>query len=355
MNITTDLDQVSPDYNKPPEGYEWWYFDGISHDGEFSFVIIFYHENPFSTKKIKKLEADPLQTGAHPAISVSVYRNSKPVYYSFFEFKENAFHWDADQLSLKVENNSFRYGLKNNEFSYELYLDQQLPSGYELKGSITGKGRVTDPTLLSSESKDKHLWNLVHPSLEFKADLNMKGKNGEEVIETEGLGYHDHNIGYEPMKESFKDWYWGRYHFKDFTLIYYLMEKHDDKQFEAWLIDRENRTVLEHFGEAELSYKSSNVLGLRSARKINLNKPQVTVNINLKDKIDDGPFYQRFIGNSVINYKGQVFAAQGISEYIYPDNIYKKIFWPLVHMRLNYAEDATHWVQKSPLMYPWTW
>jgi carotenoid 1,2-hydratase len=355
MNITTDLDQVSPDQGKPPEGYEWWYFDGISHDGEFSFVIIFYHENPFSTKKIKELQSRPDEYHVHPAVSVSIYRNSKPVYYSFLEFDENSFSWDPELLLLKVENNIFQYNLVNEQFTYELKLDQTLPSGYSLKGSIIGRGALPDKALLESKSKDRHLWNLILPRLQFKTDLRLVGINGEELIKKEGMGYHDHNIGYEPMKESFEDWYWGRYHFKDFTLIYYLMNKHDERQFEAWLINEENSMVLEHLSEAELDYISSNMFGLRSARKIELKSAQVTVNINLRDKIDNGPFYQRILGNSVIKYKGQVQVAQGVSEFIYPKDIYQKIFWPLVHMRLNYTDQKEHWVQKSPLMYPWTW
>lgn len=355
MNISTDLDQVSPDHGKPLEGYEWWYFDGMSYDGEFSFVIIFYHENPFSTKKIKELQKEPVEGKIHPAVSISIYRNSKPVYYSFLEFDEKAFNWDSEQLRLCVDNNSFQYDLKNDLFTYKIKIDQTLPSGHSLRGSISGSGPLPEKTLLESKSKDKHLWNLILPSLHFNTDLRLNGKDESEVIKTEGRGYHDHNIGYEPMKDSFKDWYWGRYHYDEFTLIYYLMEKHDERQFEAWLIDSENHKVIEYLSEAELGYKVSNVFGLRSARKINLKSPQVTVNINLRDKIDDGPFYQRFFGNSVIKYRGQVHAAQGISEYIYPENIYKKVYWPLVHMRLNYTKHKTHWVQKSPLMYPWTW
>lgn len=355
MNITTDLDQVSPDYGKPPEGYEWWYFDGMSHDGEFSFVIIFYHENPFSTQKIKRLQSKQDGPQIHPAISISIYRNSKPVYYSFLEYDEHAFNWDASDLTLTIENQSFRYDIKDGRFNFEMNLNQILPSGYSIEGTISGSGMLTPKSLIESKSHDRHVWNLILPRLEFETELRMKGTDGEEVITKKGIGYHDHNTGYEPMKESFKDWYWGRYHFEDFTLIYYLMEKQDDRQLEGWLIDNKNARVLEYLNEAKFREISTNIFGLSSARKIELKTQQTTVNIDLRDKIDNGPFYQRYIGNSVIKYKGQVHAAQGISEYIYPENIYHKLYWPLVHMRLNYTNARTHWVQKSPLMYPWTW
>ncbi|MDR9418780.1 hypothetical protein [Gracilimonas sp.] len=355
MNISTDLDQISPVYDKAKAGYEWWYFDGMSNDGVYSFVIIFYHDNPFSTKKIKELLKDDRTYKNHPAVSVSVYENNKPVYYSFLEFESNAFHWDKNDLRLTIENLSVQYSLSEGKFELELNLDQELPSGHRIKGNIAGTGSLPSAQLIESDSEDNHLWNLILPVMDIEADLSMDGKRGEKRLKFTGKGYHDHNIGNEPMKESFRDWYWGRYHFRDFTLVYYLMQKNTEREFKAWLIDSNNESILEKFNTADLSYYSRNWFGLNSARKIDLTKGEVIVNINCKDKIDDGPFYQRFIGNSVIKYNGQVNAAHGISEYIFPKNIYKRLFWPLVHMRLRYLKEEPHWVQKSRLLYPWTW
>lgn len=355
MNISTDLDRVSPEMNKPSGGYEWWYFDGLSSDGEYGFVVIFYHDNPFSTKKIEKLEHNEEDKSPHPAISISIYRNKKTIYYSFLEFEKDDFNWESNELKLKIGNNHFQYDPSNDRFSFEMGLNQTLASGHSINGMITGGGGLPPKDLITAKSQEKHEWNLVLPVLDFRMDLEVNGLNGKEKIAAKGKGYHDHNIGFEPMKESFKEWYWGRYHFGDFTLIYYLMEKHGSQQLEAWLIDAENGSVLEYITEADCTYKTRNWFGLYSARKIDLISPQVSVNIQCKDKIDDGPFYQRFTGNSIINYNGQVHAAHGISEYIYPENIYRKMFWPLVHMRLRYVGEQPHWVQKSGFMYPWTW
>ncbi|WP_322570634.1 hypothetical protein [Rhodohalobacter sp.] len=63
--------------------------------------------------------------------------------------------------------------------------------------------------------------------MDWEVDLAVRGKKVEQDITFSGIGYHDHNIGQEPMKESFRDWYWGRYHFEEFTLVYYLMQKHE--------------------------------------------------------------------------------------------------------------------------------
>ncbi|MEQ8525764.1 hypothetical protein [Gracilimonas sp.] len=355
MNISTDVRQITPDFNKSFGGYEWWYFDGLSEDGQQGFVIIFYQTNPFSTQYIKDLEAGQVGRVSYPAISVSLYKGGKTVYYSFLEFGKDEFTWDDETKTLSVEQNSVEYVFKNNELSFEIKLGQELPSGHKVHGRIKGEATKGNENLIQSVSEDRHSWNLLTPGTSVKAQLEVVGKNGEEVLNFTGNGYHDHNTGQEPMKESFRDWYWGRYHFKDFTLVYYLMQKRNTEQFEAWLIDRDNQQVLEKFSDAEMSYFTRNWFGLKSARKIELKEGETTVNIQCSTKIDDGPFYQRFKGESIVNYNGQVYAAHGISEYIYPENIYKKMFWPLVHMRLNYREQRPHWVQKSRLLYPWTW
>jgi carotenoid 1,2-hydratase len=261
----------------------------------------------------------------------------------------------ADHLTLTVDTNSVQYCVTENAFGFEIELDQELASGHSIKGVISGEGGLSPSSLIQSKSTDRHLWNLVLPGLIFDANLMVDGRGGKSKISFQGNGYHDHNIGYEPMKNSFRDWYWGRYHFEDMTIIYYLMNKHESQQFEGWLIDRQNQSVLTYFSTAELEYYSRNWFGLHSARKIELKTGEVTVNIQCRNKIDDGPFYQRFLGDSILRYNDQIYVAQGISEYIYPKNIHKKMFWPLVHMRLRYMKEKPHWVQKSRLMYPWTW
>ncbi|WP_020401994.1 hypothetical protein [Gracilimonas tropica] len=354
MNISTDFKAHSPAEKLSGEGYEWWYFDGQSHDSEYHFVIIFYHSNPFSVNNIKELSNGKFKNPA-PAISVSLYRKSKPVYYSFLEYEESSFHWDEQEMELRVGDDLFNYRPKEQKLLVNLRLDQKLDSGHFIKGSLKAEGSWPNPQLIHSENDDRHAWNLIMPRMDWEVDIETGLHEDHKVVQFKGIGYHDHNVGQEPMKDSFKDWYWGRYHFEEFTLVYYLMNKHQEEQMEAWLIDHDNKTVLEYFTDQKLSYFSRNVFGLHSAKKIELNSNQASVNIQYRNKIDNGPFYERFQGNAILRYNDEVIAAQGISEYIYPENIYNSLFWPLVNMRLRYMYKDAHWVQKSSLMYPWTW
>lgn len=355
MNITTDFKSVTPDPKLPFGSYEWWYFDGISDNGEWAYVIILYQQNPFSTRYIDQIEKGKKEASLHPAISVSLYKDQKPVYYSFLEYGPESFEWDQKEKAIRISDDRASYWINEEEIGFEVKLSQDLSSGHSIHGKIEGKGKVLSPQLLSGESTDQHYWNLLHPSLSVNADLNFKGKGGKQKAQFEGRGYMDHNVGREPMKESFQDWYWGRFHFEGKTLIYYLMQKKEERQFEGWLIDDHTQSVEQHISEARLEEYARNWFGLKSALKIELDSSQVVVNIQNANKIDEGPFYRRFISDCIMKYSDKIYAAQGITEYIKPSKIHDRRFWPLVHMRLRYMYEEAHWVQKSPFMYPWTW
>ncbi len=359
MNISTDFKQIPPDFEQAPGGYEWWYFDGMDSQSNISYVIIFYRNNPFSPRYIKNLQSFEKPKRIFPAISISVYEGDEPIYYSFLEYGPGDFKWKESEESIQlcIGDDYVKYVLgEPDKIKFELNINQKLDSGFELILNLKGEGRLSAPDLLNNQQDENHLWNLISPKHKVNGSLvisSKKNKTGSWSFS--GTGYHDHNRGDEPMKNNFRDWYWGRFHFEGFTLVYYLMQKHDQKQFEGWLIDDQNGSLEQAFSDANLNEFGKSIFGLHSALNIELESSQVIVNIDNVRKIDNGPFYQRFLGNSIINYNGQAVGAQGISEYIYPNNIYKKLFWPLVNMRLQYKDEKAHWVQKSPLMYPWTW
>lgn len=355
MQISTDIQKLKPTINHPEGAYEWWYFDGLSIDKTYGLVIILYLNNPFSTKYINELDDAGVRSSKHPAISISLYKQQKTMYYSFLEFGEEDFSWNEDDWVLSIGNHQLRYTFAEGELSFRLEIDQELASGHKLSGQLTGTTEVPAENMITKGRGENHIWNLLLPFVNMEVTLQVSDGNREEVIKGKFQGYHDHNYGAEPMKESFREWYWGRYHFEDVTLIYYLMNKHQNEQFDAWLIDKRSQQVVCSFDKVNLSYEQSSFFGLKSARKIELFNNETEATIQLRKIVDNGPFYQRFIGEGIVKYNGQVQAAHGISEYIQPNNIYNKVYWPLIHMRLRYMEEEPHWVQKSNLLYPKTW
>ncbi|HKK45553.1 MAG TPA: hypothetical protein VJ964_08530, partial [Balneolaceae bacterium] len=206
--------------------------------------------------------------------------------------------------------------------------------------------------------EEGHRWNLVQPRAEVRAEINISSKKeNPQKIEFKGRGYHDHNTGREPMREEFKDWYWGRFHFDDLTLVYYVMNRQKGEQHRAWLIDKKNERVLDVLEDIELQDRQLSLFGLHTARKLSLHSPNAAVQIQQSKLLDNGPFYQRYLSDAFLRISGEqiVESQTGVTEYIHPSRIYSRIFWPFVDMRIRYTAGRPHWVQRSKRLYRWTW
>ena len=407
MHLLSDIRRDARHPKSRPGSYEWWYFDGISEDGDYQVVIIFYEGCPFSTRYIRSTEKDPegedAQAVRHPAISISLYHKGEPIFYCLSEYPPEQCSFDETQAEVTVGENSFRFSKRETHGSdgfgsYDLRINERLPSGDELKGILTFSGMDPNERLFSGNGKapgkvsDKvsgkvpgamatasasasdtaskddgpgHLWNLVMPRANMQCRINLL-RNGLIVKELkfEGEGYHDHNLGSEPMKESFRDWYWGRVHFPQGTLVYYIMNKNGKdggkkqlvQDYRAWFISPDNRRLLYTMELAGLKKRSTNGFLLRPARRLQFKEKELEIEVRHKVVADSGPFYCRYISEAKLTHPAlEPQTTTGIAEYIRPDRIHRRLFWPLVHMRLRYVDQKPHWVQRSPRLFRWTW
>src|SRR5699024_12132355 len=101
------------------------------------------------------------------------------------------------------------------------------------------------------------------------------------TINFKGTGYHDANAGKNPLRNDFKDWYWGRFHFEETTLIYYLMNKRDERQEYAWLLDGGNN-VIQSFEEANFGDYGYSVFGLYQSHKMEISAGSLSIQIDRK-------------------------------------------------------------------------
>lgn len=347
-------------------GYEWWYFDGISDDGKYSFVIIFYEGNPFSLRYIQALNwEEESAPSEYPAISIAVYEDSQPVYYSFTEFEKENCVFKEDQIFVEIGPHQMEGTVRGDKLEYTLQLQEQLPSGDKIEVELRFEGKITGQLFGENGKKDKqnrisHQWNLVLPRASVAGHITLSTGNKKSLLHTiefNGTGYHDHNTGREPMRNSFEDWYWGRFHFNYATLVYYIMNREEQQQYEAWLIDRQNNQVLTTFDEINLYDQSFSLFGLLTAHKLMFRSKGIEVQVQQSDKQDNGPFYQRFGSQAYLNIPDEEIleSQKGISEYIQPSRIYCRLFWPLIRMRIRQASGKPHWVQRSKRLYRWTW
>lgn len=355
MKIISDFNKDTQSDKPIPGSYEWWYFDAQTADG-YSLVVIFYDGNPFSRRYIESLSSEKhAAAGQFPAISISIYKNSTPLFYCFEEVEPGEASFSSLMPEGSVLNNRFEGTMDDKYLAYSIRLNHIMVNGDSITGNLQFNSKLIRrglQKLFSGSEYSKHTWNLVQPACLVSGELKLGGST-PKTITIDGWGYHDHNRGEEPMKESFDEWYWGRYHFSNTTLVYYLMRenKHWDKK--AWLIDKSG-SVIPMSESISLNDKSTSIFGLSSSRKIEFNTDRHHALLQLDEMIDNGPFYQRFNGRIVLKMDEKIEQARGISEYIYPSRIYNKLFWPLVNMRIKYPGKA-HWVQKSPILYRWTW
>lgn len=345
-----------PSLKKTPGAYEWWYFDAISDDGETEFVIIFYEGNPFSRRYIQSQQNGKASTAEHfPAISISVYQNHKPVYYSFTEVDKRNATFARDVPEIEIGDHRLEVQRDQDLVIYCLKLNEVLPSGDFIEGTLKFKCENLNGILDLDQTN--HQWHVMAPYAKVSGDLTWSDSNGKPItMNFTGAGYHDHNVGSEPLKDQFDEWYWGRFHFEDKTLIYYVTDEESQNEF-GWLIGTDEQRIVQIFDSIALKDRHRTFFGLKTAKKIILGCDEGEVMIQQSRLMDNGPFYQRFNSDAFLSIPVQnlVQNCTGITEYLYPARIYNRLYWPLTNMRIRYKKEPPHWVQRSKMLYRWTW
>ncbi|MCW9707409.1 hypothetical protein [Fodinibius salsisoli] len=364
MEIRSEPFQHTEAIAQHPGGYQWWYFDAASASGKYHIVIIFYVGNPFSTRYINALEKQGEAGPApckYPGISISVYENGNPIYYSFTEFEEKDYSFEEGS-KLKMGAHIMEVRQTDRGAAYWLCLKEQLPCGDQLEADLIFESRQDQQRNNGPDNMaESHIWNLAQPRAQVEGTLRLALEGAgvsDRQLSFSGTGYHDHNAGKEPMKEEFTDWYWGRFHFQSVTLIYYVKNQVDgSREHQAWLLDPNTNKVIENLREIELNDDSWSIFGLRSSRKLSLRFEQAQIEVQQSTVVDNGPFYQRFLSQAFLSIPAEdvLESAEGITEYIRPQRIHSRIFWPLVNMRIRQVHQKPHWVQRSKRLYQWTW
>lgn len=347
-----------------PGSYEWWYFDAGDDKGAYHIVVIFHQGCPFSPRYMRSYEKRPDHPTAfadhHPAMSIAVYLQGETIYYSMTEYSPFDAEFNNNRIRIRVGNHTLDGLVENGQLAYSLRLDEKLPDGTHLNAILRFTSPVPDKRLWSDSapSHRPHAWNLTQAASKVKGvlSINRDGRK-EKPIVFEGTGYHDHNIGFEPMRNAFKQWYWGRVHFNEGTFVYYMKETPEGWARHGWWISVDNQTVLATCTGFQSDATMGNVFGLRADTRFNFSFPDKSIHLTMRRTIDSGPFYYRFLSDAECrDLAGDLIErATGISEYLHPDRIHWKRFWPLVRMRFRYADKRPHWVQRIRGLYRLTW
>ncbi|MEM8874473.1 MAG: hypothetical protein AAGD32_09455 [Planctomycetota bacterium] len=326
---------------RSPGGYEWWYFDAESDDGDTQVVAIFLqgfifhpgylrHHGRFTRRPTKV--HPPLPSDALCAYLI-VYRGGKI-------WKQFLTQYPAEALTATPSGPTMSIGA-NTLTPTGTGLDLHL-TGTPWK--LTGRGPQlqTDETLEANLSFDRthphrpmnriflsqamtgaeHHWVLADPRCNVSGAITC---GGETIVFT-GRGYHDHNYGTAPIGPGLKHWVWGRsLDEAGVTTFHYAVPKDRTLPNELHVVRADDTGVRELEPRCRIDWSKRNLTGLRYPAEIEL---QELLHLRNPKLVDDAPFYMRAVYENALG--GRAFC-----EIAYPH----RLRWPILGRMIEMSID----------------
>ena len=259
------------DLNVPPNGYAWWYIDGLSADGERAISIIAFIGSVFSPWYRWSGRKDPAN---HCCINVATYgrggrwtmtdrgRSALKLSEDTFTVGPSSLHWDGDKLIIDI-----------NEISW--------PHCQKLSGQVIIRPRATASVELPLKDDGSHIWRPFAPSSDIEVRLNRPGWNWD------GHGYFDANFGTAALEDDFSYWTWGRFPVPGGSVTFYDADRRDGSKLAVAVRFDDNGTVEEIDAPPLTRFGRSRWLVRRDTRADGGYRPR-EVKMML-----DAPFYSR--------------------------------------------------------------
>lgn len=180
----------------PPNGYAWWYVDGISSCGTRAVSVIAFIGSVFSPWYRWSGRRDPEN---HVCINVVTYgpggrfcmtdrgRSALRQAQDSFTVGPSSLHWHGTKLDIEVDERA------------------APPQIGRLTGRITLRPNALTGVEMPLTDDGAHVWRPFAPVGDIEVDLNGAG------WQWSGHGYFDANFGTRALEEDFSYWTWGRF------------------------------------------------------------------------------------------------------------------------------------------------
>jgi len=184
-----------------PGCFEWWYFDAHLDDGSTAVIV-------FLTKPAAQREG-PL----NPHVQVRVTRPDGHLIEHTLFYAPDQFSAARDTCAVRIGPNWVRGDLDR----YQLHIEAE-----DVAGALTFDGEVpawrpgTGKNFYDPDLSRYFGWLAAVPFGRVAGTLTYEG----ETHRVRGTGYHDHNWGNVTPNVVMSQWYWGRAHVGEFTLIF---------------------------------------------------------------------------------------------------------------------------------------
>ena len=309
--------------------YEWWYFDALSHDGEWALNCIWFLGNPFSPYYRQASQSIVSNPYAHNALFFALYRHGRLHAYHFTSFPLSALETgDAGPLCLRFGPNCLSMPADGQ---WHLELSDENANGRRLSASLSFSGPpltagVMETTLLDSD----HSWLPIAPYCRAQGRIELQEQHnpGCETILFTGTGYHDHNWGRLPFDADIRDWYWARAALSGqrSVILYHIQPHHGPAVSHLLLFDAGRLVHYDAQAQVSLSRSAWNGFLTRYFSRLTVLSGDLQADFRFETRLDSAPFYIRALCRVEIRQGGSVESGKGIGEYLRP----RQMSWPLV-------------------------
>ncbi len=206
-----DLDGPCFDLAVPPDGYAWWYVDGLSDCGTYGISVIGFIGSVFSPWYRWSGRRNPQN---HVCINVALY--GPGARWAMTDRGESALRLSPERL--EVGPSSYTWD------GTSLVIDINEISTPHCQ-RITGQVRLHPDAITSIEvplkADGSHIWRPFAPSARIEVDLNRPGWKWQ------GHGYFDANFGTAALEADFSYWTWARMPVKGGAVAFYDAKRRD--------------------------------------------------------------------------------------------------------------------------------
>ncbi len=202
-----------------PDGYAWWYVDGISDDGSRAVSVIAFVGSVFSPWYRWSGRRDPWD---HVCINVATYgpggrfamtdrgREAVRAEPDRFRVGPSALTWEGGRLVIDIDETA------------------SLPRPGRIRGQILLEPQALTAAELALTPDGAHRWQPIAPIARIAVDLGRRGR-------WQGHGYLDHNRGTRALEADFRFWTWGRFPHRGGASLFYDALRRDGSALGAAL------------------------------------------------------------------------------------------------------------------------
>lgn len=331
--------------------YEWSYFDGLSNDGEWGFVAIWFRGVPMSPWYSAAVDralrrGDALDALDHCAFNFNLYHRGKRIYFALHERGSTFFQTDYRTPDVRLGDNTlYANPIPSGGTHYAISVDTEFPrQSSRIVGDITLRSERQELMPLLQDQSDhpdeQHFWVPAAVAGNFTADLGFwRFARGTKRISFQGRAYHDRNFGTAPLHHLSGNWLWGRVHSGNRTFIYFDVARGvPQHQFQRALLLEQGRIVAQsnslQMVQADPQKKT---WGIDHAGILQGTSKDLQFTITPRWHVDAGPFYHRSIQSIAVRQQGtqpeQTMEGLGIGEVLRPDRLGISWIRPFIKFR----------------------